>query len=274
MTPSPTQPIGVFDSGIGGLTVVRELLRRLPEESIAYFGDTARVPYGPKAPDTIRRYAREAADLLVDRGVKALVVACNTATAHAAEILADSLPIPVIGVVDPGVRAAATATASKRVGVLGTVGTIGSGVYDRGLRGLVPDVQVFAQACPLFVPLAEEGFGEHEAARLIAEHYLAPMREVDVDVVILGCTHYPVLHDLIARALGPDVALIDSGAETAAEIERVLGERGLLAPGGGPGAHTFLVSDSPGRFREVGSRFVGWPLGRVELALEPQAATR
>jgi glutamate racemase len=265
-------PIGVFDSGIGGLTVVRELLRRLPDETIAYFGDTARVPYGPKAPETIRRYSREAADLLVTHGIKALVVACNTATAHAVDALADSLAVPVIGVVEPGVRAAAAATRSKRVGVLGTVGTIGSGVYDRGLRRLVPDVQVFAQACPLFVPLAEEGFGDHEAARLIAEEYLAPLREMDVDVVILGCTHYPILHGLIAEAMGPQVTLIDSGAETAGEIERVLTDGGLRGGASAGAEHTFLVSDSPGRFREVGSRFMGRPLGRVllhELEHEP-----
>ena len=258
-------PIGVFDSGIGGLTVVRELARRLPEESIVYFGDTARVPYGPKAPETIRRYSHEAAELLLGRGVKALVVACNTATAHAIDSLAESLDVPVVGVVEPGVRAAARATRSKRVGVLGTVGTIGSGVYDRGLRRLVPGVQVFAQACPLFVPLAEEGFGEHEASRLIAEHYLAPLREMDVDVVILGCTHYPLLRGLVEESMGPGVTLIDSGAETAAEIERVLEAGGLRSSAADAGEHTFLVSDSPGRFREVGSRFMGRALGRVAL---------
>ena len=182
--------------------------------------------------------------------------------------------MPVVGVVEPGVRAAARATATKRVGVLGTVGTIGSGVYDRGLRELVPGVEVFAQACPLFVPLAEEGFGEHEAARLIADHYLAPLREMDVDVVILGCTHYPLLHDLVEEAMGPDVTLIDSGAETAAEIERVLEAGGLRSSTADAGEHTFLVSDSPGRFREVGTRFMGRPLGRVVLQPLDERALR
>lgn len=269
MTRAADRPVGVFDSGIGGLTVVRELLRTLPNEPIVYFGDTARVPYGPKSPETIRRYSGEAADLLLSRGIKALVVACNTATAHAADALAERLDIPVIGVVEPGVRAAASATRTGRVGVLGTTGTIASGVYDRGLRELLPDVRVYAQACPLFVPLAEEGFSEHEAARLIAEHYLGPLREVDVDVAILGCTHYPMLRGLIQETLGPGVTLIDSGAETAAEIRRVLLQRGLARADSGSPEHQFLVSDSPGRFREVGTRFVGRPLGRVVLQ-EPE----
>lgn len=260
------RPIGVFDSGIGGLTVVRELMARLPGESVLYFGDTARVPYGPKSPETIRRYSAEAASLLVDRGIKAFVVACNTATAHAAEFLTESLDIPVVGVVAPGVRAAAAATRTGRVAVLGTVGTIASGVYDRGLRASIPDARVYAQACPLFVPLAEEGFEDHEAARLITEHYLAPLREMQVDVAILGCTHYPILRSLVADALGPEVQLVDSGAETAAEIEAILTEGGLLRTAAAPAHHEFLVSDSPGRFREVGSRFVGTPLGRVTLA--------
>jgi glutamate racemase len=265
MTEVASRAVGVFDSGIGGLTVVRELLRTLPGEAIVYFGDTARVPYGPKSPETIRRYSREAAELLVGRGVKALVVACNTATAHAADALAEDLEIPVIGVVDPGARAAAAATRTGRVGVLGTIGTVASGVYDRRLRELLPDVRVYAQACPLFVPLAEEGFADHEAARLIAAHYLEPLRDLDVDVAILGCTHYPILRDLIQEAVGPGVALVDSGAETAAEIQRILLERGLARTDPEPPEHEFLVSDSPGRFREVGTRFVGWPLGRVVL---------
>ncbi len=269
MTAGPDRPIGVFDSGIGGLTVVRELLRTLPGEPIVYFGDTARVPYGPKSPETIRRYSDEAADLLLTRGIKALVVACNTATAHAVDALTRRLDIPVIGVVEPGVRAAAAATRTKRVGVLGTLGTIASGVYDRRLRELLPDVRVYAQACPLFVPLAEEGFTDHEAARLIAAHYLDPLREMEVDAAILGCTHYPMLRGLIQEAMGPDVRLIDSGAETAAEIERVLAERGLTRTLPGAPEHEFMVSDSPGRFREVGTRFVGRPLGRVVLR-EPE----
>ncbi|MEN8376366.1 MAG: glutamate racemase [Gemmatimonadota bacterium] len=265
MSETADRPIGVFDSGIGGLTVVRELVRRLPNESVIYFGDTARVPYGPKSPETIRRYAREAAALLLQRGVKTLVVACNTATAHAEEALAAELSVPVVGVVDPGARAAARSTRTARVGVLGTTGTIASGVYDRRIRELLPDARVFAQPCPLFVPLAEEGMADHEAARLIALHYLQPVRDLNVDVAILGCTHYPILRPLIADALGPGVQLVDSGAETAAAIEAVLASAGLLRADSTPPAYEYIVSDSPGRFREVGSRFVGAPIDRAVL---------
>jgi glutamate racemase len=258
-------PIGVFDSGIGGLTVVRELRRQLPAESVVYFGDTARVPYGPKSPATVLRYSREAAAYLLDRGVKALVIACNTATAHAHEELRAELPVPVIGVIEPGARAAAAATRSGRIGVIGTAGTIKSGAYDRAVRRLVGDrARVYAQPCPLFVPLVEEGLARHEAARLIADDYLAPLRTVDVDVLILGCTHYPLLRELLAEVMGPDVGLVDSAEETAIEVRRELTEAGLLRESGAEPAYGFAVSDVPFRFREVGRRFIGDLIGTVE----------
>ena len=262
---SAQSPIGVFDSGVGGLTVVHELVRRLPHESIIYFGDTARVPYGPKSAETVRRYSREAAAYLTSRNVKALVVACNTATAHAYDDLKDHLKIPVIGVIEPGARAAAQTTRSQRVGVIGTAGTIRSGAYDFAVRSLLPDARVYAQSCPLFVPIIEEGWSSHPAARLIAQEYLRPLHDLDVDVLVLGCTHYPLLRDVIAETMGPAVTLVDSAAETACEVEQVLSAADLLAPvGGEPGRLHFVASDSPLRFREVGRRFLGDVVRDVE----------
>ncbi len=259
-----SSPIGVFDSGIGGLTVVRELVQRLPNESIVYFGDTARVPYGSKSAETVRRYSQEAAAFLLSRGVKMVVVACNTATAHAGALLARTLPVPVLGVIEPGARAAVAATKSGRIGVIGTAGTIGSGAYDLAVRHKLDHARVYAQPCPLFVPLVEEGWVGHDAARLVAAEYLRPLHEMDVDVVILGCTHYPVLRSLVEDVMGNDVALVDSAEETAREIEATLRAGNLLRTDAASPEHTFIASDSPLRFRDVGRAFVGDILRRVE----------
>jgi glutamate racemase len=258
------RPIGIFDSGVGGLTVARALLERLPGEALHYFGDTARVPYGSKSGATVRRYSREAAAYLLSRDVKALVIACNTATAYAGEVLEDELQIPVIGVIEPGARAAVAASRTGRIGVVGTTATIGSGAYDLAVRRLLPEARVYAQPCPLFVPLVEEGLVEHPATHLVAEEYLRPLREMDVDVVILGCTHYPLLRDVVARIMGPGVRLVDSARETAIELARVLEEAGLLRPEGPPPVHRFSASDSPLRFREVGRQLVGDIVQAVE----------
>ena len=264
MTPGDRRAIGVFDSGIGGLTVASEIFRLLPNESVTYFGDTARVPYGPKSPATVLHYSREAAAFLMSQDIKLLVVACNTATAHAAEALAAELPVPVIGVVEPGARTAARTTRTGRIGVIGTAGTIASGAYDRAVRRLVKDARVYAQPCPLFVPLIEEGWIDHEATRLVAREYLAPLHQVDIDVLILGCTHYPLLTPVIEEVLGESVTLVDSAHETAREVQQVLDEHGLLREDAAPPSHAFYASDSPMRFRDVGSRFVGRKLKDVE----------
>lgn len=256
-------PIGVFDSGIGGLTVVRELMQQLPGERIIYFGDTARVPYGPKSPDTVRRYSGEISSYLRGEGVKAIVVACNTATAHALESLRAELPIPVVGVVEPGARAAVAASRGGPVGVIGTLGTITSGAYERALHVLDPSLEILARACPLFVPLVEEGWLDREPTRLVAEEYLAPFRAAAVDTLVLGCTHYPLLKPLLARVLGGNVRLIDSAHETAAETRRVLGEAGLLSARA-YGAHRFIASDAPQQFLALGQRFLGSSIDRVE----------
>lgn len=257
-------PIGIFDSGVGGLTVVRELWNRLPGEALVYFGDTARVPYGPKSAATVCRYAREATAYLLSYGVKLVVIACNTATAHALTTLREELSVPVIGVVEPGARAAIRATSSGRIGVIGTVGTIRSGAYDREVRRLLPHARVFAQPCPLFVPIVEEGWADREATRLVAEEYLRPIREVDIDVLVLGCTHYPVLRPILSQILGPAIQLVDSAAETAAEVERLLRQQDLLRTAAEPPKHHFVVSDSPLHFRETSRHFLGEGITDIE----------
>jgi glutamate racemase len=257
-------PLGVFDSGIGGLTVARALFERLPRESVIYYGDTARVPYGPKSPETVRRYSAEILAYLLQRGVKAVVVACNTSTAHALDSLKARAPVPVVGVIEPGARAAVAATKSGAIGVIGTAGTIASGAYERAIKALRPGARVHAQPCPLFVPLAEEGWFDHPAAELIAREYLEPLRKAGVDVLVLGCTHYPLLKPLLARVMGSGVTLVDSAEETAKAVAGELETRGLLASGGSHD-HLFVVSDDEPHFRKVGARFLGEKLKNVEV---------
>jgi glutamate racemase len=258
-------PIGIFDSGIGGLTVARALYERLPHESTIYFGDTARVPYGPKSPDTVRRYSLEILHWLLDQGVKAVVIACNTSTAHALEVLQAESPVPVIGVIDPGARAAVAAPHQGPIGVIGTAGTIASRAYARAIQNAKPGAAVEQRACPLFVPLVEEGWFEHPAADLIAREYLEPLKRAGVDVLVLGCTHYPLLKPLLQRIMGPDTQLIDSGEETAAVVADAVRKAGLDAPHEGSPYHRFVVSDDEARFRQVGARFIGERLGQAEV---------
>ncbi|MDQ6717541.1 MAG: glutamate racemase [Gemmatimonadota bacterium] len=257
-------PIGVFDSGIGGLTVVRELMRQLPCESIIYFGDTARVPYGPKSPDTVLRYSREIADFLGEQGVKAIVVACNTATAHALPALREESKIPVLGVIEPGARAAVAATKTNRVGVIGTAGTIKSGAYEKEIKRLVPDTFVFSQSCPLFVPLIEEGWTDDDATRMIADRYLTPVADAKTDTLVLGCTHYPLLKSVIGRVVGRDVRLIDSAEETARETAQTLRSHKLDAEQSDGARYRFIASDAPEVFLDIGQRFLGSSIDRVE----------
>lgn len=258
------RPIGVFDSGLGGLTVVRALLERMPHESLVYVGDTARVPYGPKSPDTVKRYAEQITAWLVESDVKAIVVACNTATAHALDHLRATLSVPVIGVVEPGARAAVRAAPNGSIGVIGTTGTIASGAYERAIHALAPGIAVHAYACPLFVPLVEEGWLDHPATRLIAQEYLAPLLAHDVDAVVLGCTHYPLLASVISESLGSGVRLIDSAEETALETAHTLTGHGLRAPPGETPVHRFVASDAPERFLALGRRFLHGTISDVE----------
>jgi glutamate racemase len=257
-------PIGVFDSGMGGLTVVRELMNQLPHESIIYFGDTARVPYGPKSPDTVLRYSREITSYLKGQGVKALVIACNTATAHALPALREEFDMPIIGVIEPGARAAAAATKTKRVGVIGTAGTIKSGAYEKEILKLLPDAEVTAQACALFVPLVEEGWVDSEPTRAIARNYLAPLVAANVDTLVLGCTHYPLMKTVIGNVVGREVRLIDSAQETARQTAEVLGENGLQNTTPNEARYRFIASDAPDTFLALGQRFLGSSIDRVE----------
>lgn len=258
-------PIGIFDSGIGGLTVARAVFERLPGESTIYFGDTARVPYGPKSPETVRRYSLEILHWLLGEGVKAVVVACNTSTAHALDLLQAESPVPVVGVINPGAEAAVASAGAGPVGVIGTAGTIASDAYGRAIRRLAPDARVVQQACPLFVPLVEEGWFEHPAAELVAREYLAPLAGAGVRSLVLGCTHYPLLSGLLQQVMGTGVTLVDSGRETASAVEQVLRERGIARQAPGEPLHRFAVSDDPERFRTVGARFIGERLGRTEV---------
>jgi glutamate racemase len=259
------RPIGVFDSGVGGLTVLRALHARLPRESTIYLGDTARVPYGTKSSAVVTRYSLKNAEFLVERDIKLLVVACNTATAAALPALEQSLSIPVVGVIAPGAHAAAAvAPPSGHVAVIGTPGTIKSGAYSHALRALRPDVEVLGRACPLFVPLAEEGWTSGEVPRLVAERYLGDLRG-KVDALVLGCTHYPLLKTVIAEVMGPGTTLVDSAEATAAEVAGVLARAGLLAPESSPAPHHgFYVTDVPERFVAVGAQFLGRPLSGAE----------
>lgn len=256
--------IGIFDSGVGGLTVYARIAARMPGEDIVYLGDTARVPYGTKSADTVIRYARACAGVLLRREIKALVVACNTASAFAIEALREELALPVIGVVEPGARAAAARSARGRIGVIGTAGTVASGAYPRAIAQAVPTAQVFCAACPLFVPLAEEGWLSGSVPETVAAAYLAGLLEQDIDTLVLGCTHYPLLAGVIQQIVGPQVALVDSAEETAREVEALLDARGLRADGVGEGRHHFLASDAPANLARAGERFLGRALHDVE----------
>lgn len=261
---SDSRAIGVFDSGVGGLTVVHEMLSRLPHENIVYFGDTARVPYGSKSANVVRKFALQDARFLTQQDVKLLVVACHTVSSTAMSVLQDHFELPILGVVEPGVVAGLKATRNKRVGVIGTRGTIGSGTYQKKISDQQSDVSLFAQACPLFVPLAEEGWLHNEVARQTSEIYLEPLKKENIDTLILGCTHYPLLKPLLKEVMGPDVRLIDSAEETAIAVAGKLEEGNMANPKTQPGSHQFYVSDTPDRFIEIGETFLNRSLGEVQ----------
>ncbi|MCI0574204.1 MAG: glutamate racemase [Myxococcaceae bacterium] len=264
MRPDSHRPIGVFDSGVGGLTVLKALTRRLPAESTVYLGDTARVPYGTKSGAVVTRYSLKNAEFLRTEGVKLLVVACNTASAVALPALRAHLDIPVVGVIEPGAEAAVRASRGGVVGVIGTPGTIRSGAYQQALEGLRPGGRVLARACPLFVPLAEEGWLGGDVPRLVAREYLAPFRGGEVDTLVLGCTHYPLLSEVIAEEAGSGIRLVDSAEATADAVAQLLEAQGMLAPVSAELRHAFFVTDVPERFAEVGARFLGRPIERAE----------
>jgi glutamate racemase len=265
MSSRPDFPIGVFDSGIGGLTVARALMQQLPQERILYFGDTARVPYGVKSAETIAQYATQIADFLLERQVKLLIVACNTMAAVAAQAIRARSPVPVLDVIAVGAHVAAQRTRNRCVGVIGTLTTVGSGAYDEAIRGHDSDIAIHSQACPLFVPLVEEGWLEHPVTLLTAKEYLSPVLARGIDTLVLGCTHYPLLRPLLAGIAGNEVQLVDSAETMATQTALLLARLGLLNPGNVAPVHQFYVTDVPQRFRAVGERFLGHTLPAIEV---------
>lgn len=248
----PGAPIGVFDSGVGGLTVAREIMRQIPNERLVYFGDTARVPYGNKSKETVTKYSRQIVRFLQTQKVKAIVVACNTASAYALEEIEKELDIPVIGVVKPGARVAAEATRNKKVGVIATAGTIQSHIYTDYIQGIQSDIQVIGKACPLFVPLVEEGLLEDPVTDEIATRYLNELKDIDIDTLILGCTHYPLIRSTVGRIMGEGVTLVNPAYETARELKSLLEKEGLLNPSTqrlGTNQYQFFVSDGADKFK-------------------------
>ncbi|MDQ6809713.1 MAG: glutamate racemase [Verrucomicrobiota bacterium] len=260
-----TQPIGVFDSGIGGLTVVAALRQLLPNESIIYLGDTARVPYGGKSATTVQRYSLEIAQMLVREGAKAIVIACNTASAVAVPELEKNLSVPVTGVILPGATAAIAATRSGRIGVIGTRATIKSGAYERALHSIAPDVHVLARACPLLVPLIEEGWLESRISDDVILQYLRPLLDEGIDTLVLGCTHYPLLRPAIARLVGPDITLVDSAQNCASAVQQLLTRKNLNALPQETGRLEVALTDPPDSFLEIAREALGLEIGDVQV---------
>ncbi len=255
-------PVGVFDSGVGGLTVAREIMRQLPNENLVYFGDTARVPYGSKSKDNIIRYSRQIIHFLKIKGVKAIVIACNTASALALDIVKEKSDIPIIGVVEPGARAALRITQTKKIGVIGTEATVQSAMYGKIIRELDPTVSVIGKACPLFVPLVEEGFAKHKVTEEIIDYYLSSMKDSDIDSLILGCTHYPLLRSKIRLYMGDKIQLVNPAYETAMDLKCILKERGMenIGKEGEHAAYSFYVSDAADKFKQFANSILPYDI--------------
>jgi glutamate racemase len=248
------KPIGIFDSGVGGLTVLKEIIRELPAESTVYLGDTARVPYGIRSPETVIRYSFENAEFLISKQIKLLVVACNTSSSVSLGLLSRNLPVPVVGVVEPGSRAAAERSKTKKIAVIGTETTINSNSYEKAIKSIDDSAEVVGIACPLFVPLVEEGWLTGDVVSLTARRYLADLKNNGADTLVLGCTHYPMIKDIISDIV--KIPLIDSAVETAKEVHRVLSDRGMLSSSDNEPKREFFVTDSPEKFAFAGKRFL------------------
>ena len=257
------KPIGVFDSGIGGLTVVKRIASTLPTENIVYFGDTARVPYGSKSNATVIEYANQDAKFLMNKNVKAIVVACNTVSSVALGELRKNFNVPIIGMIEPGARFAIKETKNGKIGVIGTRATINNKAYSNEIKKLNPEVEVFEKACPLFVPLAEEGWMNHKATYEIAKEYLQELKDINIDTLVLGCTHYPILADVIQKVMGDEVKLIDSGIASAEVVRNELDRIDLHTNQHSPGLQDYFVSDIPVKFKEVAELFLGNPVKEI-----------
>lgn len=264
---SSSDAIGVFDSGVGGLTVMQQLIQQLPHERVIYFGDTARVPYGNKGKQTIERYSIENTISLLEKNIKLLVIACNTATALALEKLRILFKLPIVGVIEPGAEKAAAVTRNQRIAVLGTKGTIQSGAYQTAIRKRLPQATLFSIACPLFVHLVEEQWLDHPATRLIVQEYLRPLQGEGIDTILLGCTHYPLLSAVIQEEMGSQVTIVDSASSCADQVASLLHQNGLLSAAR-QGDHCYYSSDDPEKFRSLGEKLFKSPLPHVQL-LQP-----
>lgn len=258
-------PIGVFDSGVGGLTVAREIMRHLPHENIVYFGDTARVPYGSKSKDNIIRYSRQIIEFLKTKGVKTIVIACNTASALALDVVRAENEIPILGVVEPGARAALSATEKKKIGVIGTEATVRSAMYEKIMKSFDAEVSVVGKACPLFVPLVEEGFRKHHVTDEIIDYYLSDMKHSDIDTLILGCTHYPLLRTKIREYVGDKMNLVNPAYETAMDLKRLLREHDMENPSTiEHGSYSFYVSDAADKFKEFANSILPYDIEQTK----------
>lgn len=255
--------IGVFDSGLGGLTAVKQLMDLLPEEDIIYFGDTGRVPYGTRSKDTIIKYTIQDINFLKTFQIKMIVVACGTASTVALPVLQDSVGLPMVGVLSEAVTSAVRQTKNNKIGVVATPATINSGAFERAIRAAAPQVQTYGKACPLFVPLVENGHFDTQVAELVAREYLEPLKEADVDTLIMGCTHYPLLNRVVGRIMGPQVTLINVGEETAKYVKRYLLEQNMCAESGRKGHYSYFVSDSVENFSHLGSMFLQREIGEM-----------
>jgi len=258
-------PIGVFDSGIGGLTVVKELIRSLPGEDIVYLGDTARVPYGTKSGRTVIAYSHSNTEFLISKGIKLLVVACNTASSVSLPSLKSEFDIPVIGVIEPGATKAVSVTKTGKIGIIGTPSTINSGAYKSAIENLNPEIEVFSKACPLFVPLADEGWTDGEIIERIAEEYLNPIKETGIDVLVLGCTHYPLLKATIQKIMGNQITLVDSAEETASQIKDILDKEDILNEKTSLSKREFYLTDVSDTFLSVAGKFLGEKIDKIEM---------
>ena len=260
-----TAPIGVFDSGIGGLTVAREIMRQLPEENVVYFGDTARVPYGCKSKNNIIRYSEQIVRFLKTKNVKAIVIACNTASALALEEVQKDLDIPIIGVIVPGARAAVQETKRGKIGVIGTEATIRSETYTKVIKSMLPDADVMGTPCPLFVPLVEEGFAKHRITEEVIDIYLSDMKHSDIDTMILGCTHYPLLRSRIMAYFGESVRIVNPAYETAIDLRNILEENNMANHSGKPAVYEFYVSDAAEKFTKFANSILPYDVSSTKL---------
>ncbi len=263
------RPIGIFDSGVGGLTVMREIMEQLPYENIIYLGDTARIPYGSKSDQTIRKYANQCSSFLMSKDVKTIVIACNTASSIALDHVQQNFDLPILGVIDPGARSAAAATENKRIGVIGTIATINSNAYQQKIMEYLHDAEVIGIPCPLFVPIVEEGWEYSNIAELTAEKYLDELIEHEVDTLVLGCTHYPILRYTIRKVVGPNVKLVNPAFETARDLKKLLEENNILNENLGKAKYEYYASDAPERLRRIGGNFLKKEIDNLyEIAID------